>query len=159
MMRKENTQHLDEEFAAAADEFLVGRIVKAEYEGTELFGLLNTLERVDKAFSVSAEVEARERIRKNLRRAWFEVEAQKVDKRPSFFDQLRSFFLQNRQRTGFAVSFAMVLLMLVAAPFFFNNGASMAGTAGGLNKSALFNTILLVGLVSTLFWVLKRHSK
>jgi len=154
MMFKKNTQHLDEEFAVAADDFFAGTIVRTDREDAELSVLLNTLERVDEAFNKSSEAEARDRIRKNLRMAWFEIEAEKTAQGSGILAQLRDFFRQNRLSTRFAVSFAMILLILVAAPAFFGNQPEMAGTAGGRFSSPLF-IVLLVGLVSTLFWILR----
>ena len=155
-MRKKNIQHLDEEFSAAADDFFDGTIVRTDREDRELSVLLNTLERVDKAFDGSAEAESRDLIRKNLRRAWFEVEAEKAAQRPGLLAQIRGFFRQNRLSTRVAVSFAMILFILVAVPAFFGNQSEMAGTAGGRFSSPLLIIVLLVGLVSTLFLVLRR---
>lgn len=155
-MRKENIQPFDEEFAAAADDFFAGNIVRTEREDTELSVLLDTLERVGDAFDDSAETAARDRIRKNLRGAWFELEAEKAIERPGVLTQLRDFFLQNQVQTRLAVSFAMILLILVIVPAFFGTEPQVAGTAGGWFISPRFVVILLIGLVSTLFWVLKQ---
>lgn len=155
-MRKENIQPFDEEFAAAADDFFAGNIVRTDREDAELSVLLDTLERVGDAFDDSAETMARDRIRKNLHSAWFELESEKPVERSGVLTQLRDFFLQYRVQTRLAVSFAMILLILVVVPAFFDTEPQVAGTAGGWFTSPGFVVILLIGLVSTLFWVLKR---
>lgn len=159
MTRKETIHPLDEEFAAAADEFFAGTLQKTEREDAELSALLDTLHRVDDAFVENAETEARERIRRNLRKAWFAEQELKAAKRPGFQDRIRDFFWQNRQQAGLAFSFAMILLVLAVTPFLVGTDPGMAGTAGGLNpaKTSVM-AILLIVFVSALVWALKRKQ-
>ena len=159
MMRKETTHPLDEEFAAAADEFFAGTLTQKDREDAELSALLDTLHRVDAAFTDHAEEEDRERIRKNIRKAWFAEQDLKAAKRPSIQTRLRDFFWQNRQPARLAFSFAMIILILAVTPFLLNNDPAMAGTAGGLGPvktSAM--VILMIVFVSALVWALKRKQ-
>jgi hypothetical protein len=159
MMRKKYIQPIDEEFAAAADDFFARNIVRTDREGADLSALLDTLERVDTAFDSSAEDEAREQIRKNLRKVWFEVEAEKVEERPGLLSQIRDIFGQNKPRVRLAVSFAMALLILAVVPSLFDTELKMAGTAGSFSFPPFLTVILFVGLLSTLFFILKQPKK
>ena len=155
MMRKEKFHPFDEEFAAAADDFFDGNIVRTDREDTELSMLLDTLERVDDAFSDAAAIEAHQRIRKNLHKAWFEIESEKATQRPGVLAQFRAFFWRYQPQTRLAASFAMILLILVAVPSFFGSKPQVMGTAGTWLSSPIIMTIVLVGLVATLFWILR----
>ena len=159
MTRKETFHALDEEFAAAADKFFAGTLEKTDREDAEISALLDTLQRVDTAFSGDTEADARERIRKNLHKAWFAEQEMKKAKRSGFLSTLREFFWQNRQQAGLALSFAMILIVLVVTPFLLNSNPSMAATAGTINPTkASILAVLIVVVVSALLWALKRKQ-
>ncbi len=158
MMRKEKITPFDEEFAVAADDFLAGTIERTGREDAELSALLDTLERVKTAFADSDDAAARERIRSQMRRVWFEVEAERSAPKENWQTQIRDFFWQNQLQTRLSISFAMILLLFAAVPFFFSEESALAGTAGSVGIPNWLGILLVLILVATLFMLFKRQK-
>ncbi len=159
MTRKDSPNYLDEEFAAAADDFFTSKLKTTGREDAELDALLNTLQQVDEAFADDAEERARERIRKSLQKAWFAEQELKSTKQQSFQSKLKNFFWQNKRQTSLAFSFAMLLLFLVLTPFLLTSDPHMAGTAGAIISSKLSLLILGIFFVSILVLLTLKKRK
>lgn len=158
MTPKENIHPLDEEFAAATDAFFAGKLKEDAYEDAELNVLLNTLQKVDEAFTDGAEKQAKERIRRNLQKAWFSEQEKKSVQKSSFRSKIRNLFWMNKRQTSLAFSIAMILLILVVSPFLFSSEPNMAGTAGNISLSKTFILLISLALGSTLIWALSRKK-
>lgn len=159
MMHDKKIHPIDDEFATAADAYFAGKRERLATENDELKNLMDTLARVDDAFFEPVNEDAKERIRKNMSRVWFTLEAEQKEERVGFFDQVRAFFSQNQKPVRFAVSFAMTLLVFALVPFLLEAEPNMAGAASGFGDSKTVTIVLFIALISALFVIFGRQNK
>jgi len=155
MMREQDSNPQDEELAAITDEILAGGTVPKPSEDNDLNLLIETVVRLENAFSDSEEEAiAKENIRKAWQKDWQKIESVKNTKMKRH--SLPIFYWLSQHKFQFAITLSVLLLMVVAAPFLIGTPPELSGSAGAILSSKFSILIVVFLFVVILIWGLKR---
>jgi len=157
MMREQDSNPLDEELAAITDEILAGRTVPKPSEDNDLNLLIETVVRLKNTFSDSEEEAiAKENIRKAWQKDWQKIESVKNTNTKMKLHSHPIFYWLSQHKSQFAITVAVLLLLVVAAPFLIGTSPELSGSAGAILSSKFSILIVVFLFVVILIWGLKR---
>ena len=160
MTQNNQSPNRDEWLAHFADQALGGEVDDLAAAGSdpEMRALAEIILRLKHAFpKEQPNAASMKRIQAGVLSRW-RAEEQKKARRPQF---LRMDWLSQFRRPQFAAALAMVVLaaiLIVAVPYLFAGGASVAGVAGAEAPLQIIVYILLGVLIAAAVWYLRRKS-